>query len=127
VVFTTAYFRHFELDSRQHLDKLRDIGSNAAPDKKKKMKTQHTPGPWSLADHSTVIVSATGLPVCTVESPDPNIKRDERFRIQEANARLIAAAPEMLDACKAALAACEIEFPGSTTGLLRAAIAKATA
>jgi hypothetical protein len=41
--------------------------------------------------------------------------------------RLIAAAPELLSACQVALAACEIEFPGSTAGLLRAAIAKATA
>lgn len=87
------------------------------------MKTQHTPGPWTA--HGTVVnqegerfeypVATTGI------SPVPT---EEAF----ANARLIAAAPELLAACQRALTVlCEYDFdPYTDAGdILRAAIAKA--
>ncbi len=81
--------------------------------------TQHTPGPWELSRDAvpdwhtqiTVYTEATGTRVATVFE-------------REANAHLIAAAPELLAACEAALdrddvADCELG------DMLRAAIAKA--
>lgn len=55
------------------------------------MTTKHTPGPWRLwgkADPSQVISDATGFIAQTLGGND------------EANARLIAAAPELLEALK---------------------------
>lgn len=69
---------------------------------------QHTPGPWSTAptqsDHgkTTCIQDASGLIIAKIPWPSESI--------DEANARLMAAAPEMYEACKAAVAyddACE--------------------
>lgn len=52
------------------------------------MNTKHTPGPWKIEER--VIVSVTGQNVsgCVVS------------RMTPADARLIAAAPELLEACK---------------------------
>lgn len=63
----------------------------------------HTPGPWSIVEHSwsdTGIDSATDY-VCLLRI-DPS---DEECEVamsnrMAANARLIAAAPELLEACK---------------------------
>ncbi len=55
----------------------------------------HTPGPWRIEryeDGSKAIAPSEGFVVCTMAVVPP-----ERI---EANARLIAAAPELLDACK---------------------------
>ena len=61
----------------------------------------HTPGPWTL--HPTTIhpaVRSVGTPdagprrICTVGSMNGN-------PVDKANARLIAAAPELLEACQA--------------------------
>lgn len=94
-----------------------------------KPNVKHTPGPWKLLDaphkglgivapqanHATIVSDGLGLP----------------------DARLIAAAPELLDACKAALSAIDVtvesESPdaeverafGRAIELLKAAIAKA--
>ena len=68
------------------------------------MSTQHTPGPWKVKAHSTAVLagrkqicsnvnSASNLPV--------NMKDD--LEIAHANARLIAAAPELLEALKLAV------------------------
>ena len=68
------------------------------------MKTTHTPGPWHLHGHDNardcreVILSQWGE-VCRV--PHGN-----DFAIQQANAKLIAAAPELL----AALQACSAQL-----------------
>jgi len=67
------------------------------------MSTQHTPGPWSyrgsLGPHSNphllgphVVENATGIQIA--------ILNGWRSEVSEANARLIAAAPDLLEALK---------------------------
>lgn len=89
----------------------------------------HTPGPWHLkvgADGNkygaimgpdNVLVATTGYRVCVESSEDEN------------NARLIAAAPDLLKAAKRALrvlkAQGEAVLPGNALGALDAAIEKA--
>lgn len=53
------------------------------------MQTKHTPGPWSITEDGATVLSAGKIPVAAVASVYP------------ANARLIAAAPEMLKALEA--------------------------
>ena len=98
--------------------------------------SKHTPGPWTFSqsaeygDTRFYVAQAEGAPytphysdVATLIAETVN---DERKSIQEANARLIAAAPELLEA----LEAC-INY-GSLTGdewvidKVRYAIVKAT-
>jgi hypothetical protein len=74
------------------------------------MTTQHTPGPWAFSqsaqygDTRFYVAQGDGAPytphysdVATLIAETVN---DERRSIQEANARLIAAAPDLLDALK---------------------------
>jgi hypothetical protein len=59
------------------------------------MRTTHTPGPWKIAmcdDGSGEVVPEVGFGICVM-----NLTVAERV---EPNARLIAAAPEMLEALK---------------------------
>jgi len=70
----------------------------------KKGISYHTPAPWSINEwtQSGAIISigAAGTPrICEV------ILRDVSMNEQKANAKIIAAAPELLDRLKAALAA----------------------
>jgi len=65
------------------------------------MKTNHTPGPWKLGymgrgkySGSTGVYPDSGGPAFAVLPPG-------RKEIQEANARLVAAAPDLLAALKA--------------------------
>lgn len=60
--------------------------------------TQHTPGPWLKAATGNVL-DGRGCKVCTVE-PLPGMDNREK----ETNARLIAAAPDLLAASVSALA-----------------------
>lgn len=119
--------------------------------KENKMKTnnaKHTNGPWEIRD-----VAGTGK-MFSIMSPNtipegqcliaqlPRTFGTENLRTQEADARLIAAAPDLLEACKFALdsyissMSSDYDFPGSrwidrdgptdpTVVSLRAAIAKA--
>lgn len=68
------------------------------------MKTKHTPGPWKSIQRSTGDIhtqSADGVNVALVTVAD--------YKRQAANARLIAAAPEMLEALEHAQEAlCEV-------------------
>jgi hypothetical protein len=65
--------------------------------------TQHTPGPWQLDKHARTILSSGWLTypakkaICTVR---PYPRTAEANQEGKANARLIAAAPEMLAALK---------------------------
>lgn len=63
------------------------------------MEAKHTPGPW----HESVgeIRAANGFCIATMEPPHPAAKgkdRAEHRSYQQANARLIAAAPDLLAA-----------------------------
>lgn len=68
----------------------------------------HTPGPWLQSHHkvsadaySTQVYTSDGEVVCTLHwYPKPN-GRGNIGTYREANARLIAAAPDLLAACKA--------------------------
>lgn len=59
------------------------------------MSNKHSPGPWrvSLTD-DTVVIDATGAEVAAI-SGDYN--QPDEWPTMEANARLIAAAPDLLD------------------------------
>ena len=56
------------------------------------MKAKHTPGPWAIAPHTTVDKEFTVGPAI-MDYDDVDHEQ------QEANARLIAAAPDLFDAC----------------------------
>lgn len=88
------------------------------------MTKQHTPGPWSRnisADgkYPTIFAGRNQHVAVASQQKDP--------AETEANISLIAAAPELLEACAQALAAMELNGHAAeyTPGLLRAAIAKA--
>lgn len=89
----------------------------------------HTPGPWSfrgsLGPHSNpglkgphIVENATGIQIC--------ILNGWRTEVSEANARILAAAPELYEALEAMLA----EFNEQMSGIVHdelAAISKARA
>jgi hypothetical protein len=83
--------------------------------------SKHTPGPWQVARGHR---SGSARAVYPVLRFDSLMRQGHDF---EANARLIAAAPELLDALQDALSALEVcgrDFDHAT-GKARAAIAKA--
>ena len=70
----------------------------------------HTPGPWRITDRYGVLTDQVGIDgrtVCTVwarqQGHRPSGVDTEPWPEGEANARLIAAAPELLDALRAAV------------------------
>lgn len=74
-------------------------------------EVKHTPGPWEYID-ATKVASMQYAPACVIKSGNKQISRfswndDSPFfpnkEESQANARLIAAAPEMLEALKALL------------------------
>lgn len=69
------------------------------------MTAKHTPGPW--AHHNTptpfIYVNAGGLPICQIYT---STAHGQSMGEQFANAHLIAAAPELLEALKACAAVC---------------------
>jgi hypothetical protein len=80
----------------------------------------HTPGPWKVADRFHVwTADKVGCEVAAVcvENLD-----DDGLGQADADARLIAAAPDLLAACKLALTAGDQQY---VQFILRAAIAKA--
>lgn len=101
------------------------------------MSEKHTPGPWQwIVDrwnggYSALAASNGGDVLRPLHKNDGDsgaawFEGDESLR--EANARLIAAAPDLLDACKDALALLEdVDAADGCIGdALRAAIARAT-
>ena len=81
--------------------------------------SKHTPGPWWIAGEGT-IRSGTGK-----RDRDAGWIADVNWRNRDANARLIAAAPELLDALK--LAASIIGHPDDEMSkYIASIIAKAT-
>lgn len=90
--------------------------------------TQHTPGPWeTCTTNSEQVYAANGLRVadCHCDGQEDDMSSEQ----EEANARLIKAAPDMLEAL--AFIADDIEEGVRASGawhrIARAAIAKATA
>ena len=127
------------------VDNIAGQGTAALSPDKPLSAGKHTPGPWasswvevrgSLVEpfsgflvwpaHQTSIAALMGMTAIT--SPWADGEDDE---IGEANARLIAAAPELLAAARRALnvlkATGESVRPGNALGALEAAIAKASA
>jgi hypothetical protein len=108
------------------------------------MEAKHIPRPWTYNKTNTgirEILNSAGQRIAVVESHDAGTKNDDRAQEAEANARLIAASPELLEACKILLSYVESEYgldyeeipkpeplgddPASAVYLGRTAIAKA--
>lgn len=91
------------------------------------MKTSHTPGPWRIdpeIDHA--ITTQSGLRIAEVATYGAglvSISEIAPWHHHEANARLIAAAPELLEIARRALEYAPNEIEANKC---RAAIAKAT-
>lgn len=89
------------------------------------MTAKHTPGPWNHGEDGFVYSPCGKYTLADPHYADLDI--DER----EANARLIAAAPELLAACEQALKVVDAHRRASggdgdiTAALIRSAIAKA--
>lgn len=60
---------------------------------------KHTPGPWFVDDDGDICVSDPNSPMGREMVADAFQMDDEPNDVREANARLIAAAPELLEAC----------------------------
>jgi predicted NAD/FAD-dependent oxidoreductase len=92
---------------------------------KRVKRVKHTPGPWHIEadDGSSPAAMEECLAICT---DDAHIAF--AFDDQKANARLIAAAPELLEACISALDLLSDKYhaeDGPVGKMIRAAIAKA--
>lgn len=64
--------------------------------------SKHTPGPWMLADDKTRVITNESVPDAEIADCESGFYCSKNISECEANARLIAAAPEMLEALKAA-------------------------
>lgn len=98
--------------------------------------SKHTPGPWYVVDRNwelSTVFSSSGDEIarCLI-APEADDDIGEKFeRIKEANARLIAAAPELLEVLQGVLmidrgTSGRIIIEGWQEEVIRAAIAKAT-
>jgi len=96
------------------------------------MTSKHTPGPWAVHDHPTDpyqyghhVTTEDGLTICSVTYQLPvNTPHGVEEATRVANARLIAAAPELLEALQTLVDAVDPESTGWSEAV--AAIAKAT-
>jgi hypothetical protein len=98
---------------------------------------KHTPGPWHVRDGYGLLKAEVGTAdraVAAVWTKEmPRGKEDQKeptaWPEGEANACLISAAPDLLDACEEALGClngAEVALPGYVVAALERAIAKAT-
>ena len=93
------------------------------------MTTKHTPGPWFTWEGGVYAgrpkvkkrgeLSGYDAKICEMDDMDGTA------RSRKANARLIAAAPDLLEACRSAWWN-SLDLPESVREMLSAAIAKAT-
>lgn len=87
------------------------------------MSTRHSPGPWHIVDRAVEDCAWNEIR----DVNDEFVCALGEYSYDKGNARLIAAAPEMLEALKHAealiMAKCDPEHP--TLAVVRAAIAKA--
>lgn len=87
--------------------------------------SKHTPGPWRLGSSARIIMAGMGRRIASVPMYGGNESETDE---NAANALLIAAAPDLLLACKAALAKLNhapLDKISVAADMLRAAIAKA--
>ncbi len=84
------------------------------------MNTQHTPGPW-ITGNSLV---PFGITIWKEHDENRNVPRICQNVSTLANAKLIAAAPELLEACQWAIR--NESIPRDVYLMLKAAITKAT-
>lgn len=88
-------------------------------------KTKHTPGPWKTEIHvKDIEIWNQNTHIATINH---HYKYEDQPAIDKANARLIAAAPELLEALIAAVA--QLDRDGhdlSKLGFLKQTITKAT-
>jgi hypothetical protein len=89
------------------------------------MSNSHTPGPWSITPMQDTVWALDGQVQVAKVSDLPWINGKSDWLTEQANGYLIAAAPGLLIACKAALMEAEYHSPALAV-ILRAAIAKAT-
>lgn len=93
------------------------------------MTTKHTPGPWMVGYGEAVGIGeiyGVGIDTEPDWTPVCMLSLSEKVNeVDEANARLIAAAPDLLEACETALYVINANAY-RTRDTLRAAIAKAT-
>jgi hypothetical protein len=81
------------------------------------MKTKHTPGPWISSSYGfNVLGDNQRVSVCQLDGKQSQV-------VKEANAKLIAAAPDLLNACNEAL---NFIMPEAAFNILNNAIKKAT-
>lgn len=89
------------------------------------MNTEHTKGPWIYGADSDEVITKNAALICDIAPSRESVSDEEA----DANARLIAAAPELLAALQKLLEnagdCLEVEAPSSLCDA-RAAIAKAT-
>jgi hypothetical protein len=67
------------------------------------MSDKHTPGPWNTFEYqcrSVIGVARQGDDSFTICEVNPDLESEQGYQIAEANARLIAAAPDLLEALK---------------------------
>lgn len=99
----------------------------------------HTPGPWKVLEHSwsdtSIVAKGFDHGICSLDinhATEESVEADEA--LMAANARLIAAAPDLLEALQSIAECCEEDqtardYASRQTeirGIARAAIAKAT-
>lgn len=98
------------------------------------MTTQHTPGPWKVSQSASLsagrpVKTRDGQAVALCPAAGLGLPFDQACDQADANARLIAAAPDLLEACKRALDIINKEtcgFYGDDRKIIESAIAKAT-
>ncbi len=96
------------------------------------MGATHTPGPWEFGpgykpgDTRFDLFAPGGRQVIAQASYENMWLATYDAATDAANARLIASAPDLLEACRAGLYVAEAEGANATAALIRAAIAKAT-
>ncbi len=94
---------------------------------------KHTPGPWRFSRDGYIVSSTTGERVCSPHSTLLGGKISDQIKDLKRNARLIAAAPELLEALRALQNIPPFDGTTATSTIrreakraARAAIAKAT-